>query len=169
MPLLKSNLLIAVIGQSGCGKSTLLKAVLNELTNQNEAVAYLPQQPHLFKANIRDNVSLFKAFDDESIKNILQVLNLDFELDEVPNGLSRGQLQRIGLARVLLQNRSIVLLDEPTASLDLVTRQIITNIIIKLRQQHTLLIATHDSKIITLADDIINLDDVTIDYHCTIN
>lgn len=158
-----------MIGQSGCGKSTLLKAVLNELTNQNEAVAYLPQQPHLFKANIRDNVSLFKIFDNDLIKNILQVVNLEFGLDEVPNGLSRGQLQRLGLARVLIQNRSIVLLDEPTASLDLVTRQIITDVIVTLRQQHSLLIATHDSRIITLADDLINLDDVAIDYHCAIN
>ena len=170
----RSKVSFAVTGQSGCGKSTLLRAVLNEFINQNEAVVYLPQQPHLFKSSIRDNVSLFQTVDDELIKNVLQTVNLDLNLDDIPNGLSRGQLQRLGLTRVLcslnkFQNSSIVLLDEPTASLDLITRQIITNVIANLSQRHSLLIATHDSNLISLADNIINLDNIAIQYHCAIN
>lgn len=147
--------MVAVTGESGSGKSTLLRGVLGEL--KGEGVAYLPQQPHLFKASIRENVSLFQEVDDEEVKRILRRLRLEFELQQVPNGLSRGQLQRLGLARVLIQKRSIVLLDEPTSNLDRVTRQIVSGVIAQLVREHSLLVATHDSGLVGLADQVLEL------------
>ena len=87
-----------------------------------EEVAYLPQQPHLFKASILDNVSLFKDCQDSSVSNVLNTVGLNFNINDIPNGLSRGQIQRLGLARVLFISAKILILDEPTASVDLVTR-----------------------------------------------
>ena len=124
-----------------------------------EEVAYLPQQPHLFKASIRDNVSLFKDCQDSSVSNVLNTVGLDFNINDIPNGLSRGQIQRLGLARVLLISAKILILDEPTASVDLVTRQHIIKIIEDLRHYHSILIATHDPDLICHADFLINLDE----------
>ena len=153
--------LTVVVGESGSGKSTLLKALVRKYTQENEAVGYLPQQPHLFKTSIRNNVTLFKDVDDKLVSKALNEVNLFFNLDERVEGLSRGQLQRLGLARVLTINAPILVLDEPTASLDVDTKQLIINLIIRLSQEHTLIIATHDIKLINLADEIIDLDSFT--------
>ena len=153
--------LTVVVGESGSGKSTLLKALVRKYTQENEAVGYLPQQPHLFKTSIRNNVMLFKDVDDKLISKALNEVNLFFNLDERVEGLSRGQLQRLGLARVLTINAPVLILDEPTAALDIDTKQIIIDLIIRLRQEHTLIIATHDTELINLADEIINLDNFT--------
>ena len=219
---LKSNNFVAVTGSSGSGKSTLLKELLHHLRdNTNLSIAYLPQQPHLFKASVRDNLSLFKESDDNSLIEALKKVALNLNLDDVPNGLSRGQLQRLGLARVLLHstfsspdsecqiphfsaqrflipnssflipnyftrpsplasqalhssflspfsnsefripNSSLIILDEPTASLDVVTREIIINVIKQLALNHKLIIATHDSELIATAKNVINIDLIT--------
>lgn len=151
--------LTVVTGESGSGKSTLLRKLLRE--HNNEAVARLPQQPHLFKASIRDNVALFKKIDDALILQALNDLAVSNQqtVDSRLENLSRGELQRIGLARVLVTGASTLILDEPTAALDVNTKQLIINKIISLKQTHTLIIATHDPKLISLADNIINLDE----------
>ena len=155
--------LTVVVGESGSGKSTLIKALVQKYMQKNKAVAYLPQQPHLFKTSIRNNVTLFKNIDDELVLKVLNDVGLSFNLDYKVEGLSRGQLQRLGLARVLISLAGsaapIIILDEPTAALDVNTKQLIINIIYGLRQKYTLIIATHDAELISLADEIINLDD----------
>ena len=151
-----------VIGESGSGKSTFLKELVKEYNN--ETVAYLPQQPHLFKDSIRNNVSLFKDIDDSLIYQVLHDVKLNLNLDSSVEGLSRGELQRLGLARVLIKasinitSPPIIILDEPTAALDINTKQVIINIIIKLSHHNRLIIATHDQEIINLAGQIINLN-----------
>ena len=157
--------LTVVTGESGSGKSTLIRKLLKEY--KDEAVAYLPQQPHLFKTSIANNVTLFKEVDVTLILQALREVGLNFNIDDRVEGISRGQLQRLGLARVLvianlrpLQQRSILILDEPTAALDVNTKQFIINTIVRLKQRHTLIIATHDSKLISLADEVIDLDKV---------
>ena len=149
--------LIVVTGESGSGKSTLLREFVRE--HNNEAVAYLPQQPHLFKTSIRNNVTLFKDVDDSLILQALDQVGLTLNLNDRAEGLSRGELQRLGLTRVLVSSASLLVLDEPTAALDVNTKQLIISTIVRLKQQNTLIIATHDPKIISLADKIINLDD----------
>ena len=150
--------LLLITGESGSGKSTLLKDILHKYLNDNKAVAYLPQQPHLFKTSIRNNVALFREIDDASIRQALHEVGLDFNLDDKVEGLSRGQLQRLGLTRVLVAGASLLILDEPTAALDVDTKQIIINAIVRLKQRYTLIIATHDPKLIRLADKVIDLD-----------
>ena len=150
--------LTIVKGESGSGKSTLLRKFVKEY--KSEAVAYLPQQPHLFKTSIRNNVTLFKDIDDSLVLQALNDVGLNLNLNDNAEGLSRGELQRLGLARVLVAGTPILVLDEPTAALDVNTKQLIINKIIGLKQRHTLIIATHDSEIISLADKIINLDEL---------
>ena len=150
-----------MIGKSGSGKSTFLKSLIKIFEDKKKTVAYLPQQPHFFKTSIKENITLFKEVDDEKILKVMKQVNLKFELDEMIENISRGQLQRLAFARCLLIGTPIFILDEPTSALDVDTKQIIIKIIFNLRQN--LIIATHDSDIIGFSDEIINLDIIESD------
>ena len=154
-----------VTGESGSGKSTLLRRVagnswqIADRDGKKEAVAYMPQRPHIFKTTIRDNVTLFKEVDDTLICQALNDVNLPFKPSDKAEGLclSAGEVPRLALARVLVSGASILVLDEPTAALDVNTKQLIISLIVRLRQRHTLIIATHDPELISRADKVINL------------
>lgn len=163
-------------GESGSGKSTLLKLLAGILTPidghiesaPHSTISYVPQQPHLFAATLRDNISLFFATTDAAVEHALRLANLsewmqtllqglDTKLGEGGLTLSRGQLQRLGLARAFLQNRNIVLLDEPTAGLDRQTEQQVLTALTKFAQGRTLIIASHRPAVISWGDKIVTI------------
>ena len=137
---------LLVRGPSGSGKSTLLAALSGvlpptsgevllcdvtieraESTWRRSLVTYIPQQPHIFAATLRDNLTCFGPLNEPRAREALGLVGLDHLLDEdrlnrplaeSGHSLSGGEQQRLGLARAYLENRSIVLLDEPTAHLD---------------------------------------------------
>lgn len=139
---------IAVDGESGSGKSTLLKILAGRLTDytgdlqidQNEIknmdnstlrsnIVYIDQTAYLFNATVRYNLELGQHFTDEEIKSALEKADLwefvstlpqklDTPVGEGGASLSGGQKQRLALARGLLRNRKLFLLDESTSSLD---------------------------------------------------
>ena len=163
-------------GESGSGKSTLLKLIaglnmptvgeifINDLPMSKmerrsllEKIAYVPQQPHRFNASFIDNAAVLNLVDPMSIKKIAD----EVKLDGMEHALSRGQLQRLGLMRAILkmsEGASIVILDEPTAGLDLETEMLIVELIKKYSRRRTMIIAAHRPAIIQLADHIIDLD-----------
>ena len=77
---------------------------------------------------------------------------LDSKLNEHGEGLSGGQLQRLALARVLLSPAPLVLLDEPTASLDAESRQYVLAALAALKPQCMLVISSHDADVLALAN-----------------
>jgi len=95
-----------------------------------QAIGYLPQEPRLFKGTLRENLSmgasqvsdsrLFEALDFAGLGKLIacSTRGLDLEIHDGGEGLSVGQRAAVGLARLHLQNPSIVLLDEPTAAMD---------------------------------------------------
>jgi ATP-binding cassette, subfamily C, bacterial CydD len=139
---------LLVTGPSGAGKSLLLAMVggflapddgeilLDEIpvaaltrTQLSAVRAYLGQQPFLQPGSIRDNITLGRAADGEALVRATALAGLDSLLSALPDGLdtrlgqdglgvSGGQAQRIALARALLKRGPLLLLDEPTASLD---------------------------------------------------
>jgi len=74
--------------------------------------------------------------------------------------LSIGQKQRLAIARAILSKKSIILLDEPTSSLDYDSKKIIENIIKELSHDRTVIVITHDKKFLKLADNQIIIDSI---------
>ena len=140
-------------GPSGAGKTTLLSLLCGFVEPERGAVRYggheprastwgfvrslttlVPQRPHVFSASVRDNLTLGLELDDASLFEALETVGLAHLASGSPAGLGRelaegglsisaGERQRLGLARALVQDRPLVLLDEPTAHLDEATTE----------------------------------------------
>lgn len=163
---------VVLSGASGSGKSTLLALLAGfiapsagEYSRQEYShFAWLDQQPSLLHGSLIDNLRL--ASPEASREEMLTALEragfgplltqlpdgLDTLIGERGVGLSGGQAQRLALARVYLSNASLVLLDEPTASLDHETEQLVMAALLELAQEgRTLVIATHHPAVIDAA------------------
>jgi len=149
---------IALLGRSGTGKSTLLAAIIERvpaITRQTERIAYLSQQPALLPwATAIDNVLLgFKlrgeVSDSSQTERALDLL-AQVELDGFANRkvslLSGGQKARVALARVLIEESDLVLLDEPFSGLDRSTRIQMAALCQKLLTGKTVILVTHDPR-----------------------
>ena len=180
---------VAVLGRSGAGKSTLLKLIHGALlpvqgtVRANEVETHLldrdissvisvfNQQPHLFDTTIANNIRLGKPqATDEEIRAAATQAQLDTLIDSLPNGyhtsmhemgqrFSGGERQRIALARILLQNNPIVILDEPTIGLDPRTENALLSTIFQTLNGKTLLWVTHHLTGVEQMDEIIFLED----------
>jgi ATP-binding cassette subfamily C protein CydC len=132
--------------------------------------AVVSQQVHLFNTSIAANLFLAKpnATKDELFEACRAAAILD-EILALPDGfdtlvgeaathLSGGQIRRIAIARALLKNAPILILDEPTEGLDARTEEIVTTALERLLVDRTAIIITHRPKLLTLADQILTLD-----------
>lgn len=140
--------------------------------NPNIPIAYLPQHAWIKNDSIYNNLAaLAPEATKEQMLDVLNTLGLANELTlkhsglntvigEHGQGLSGGQMQRIALARVLLNPSPVLLLDEPSAKLDMLSKQYIITALKSLQSKIILVIATHDPELIAIADTHINLDDM---------
>lgn len=160
----------AIVGESGSGKSTLLKLLLGYYNDYTGSILYdnlelkdinlndlyniitvISQSIFIFEASIRENITLFSNYHEEKIlntikisglENLLNKLNLDSKINENGKNLSGGEKQRISIARALIKNVPILILDEATSSLDNKTAYEIEQSILKLPNT-TCIIVTH--------------------------
>lgn len=190
---LKAGEKVALLGPSGTGKSTLLKLILGDLQPnagtvqlndipiarlQNERAqlfGVLDQQPYLFNTTIMNNVRMgnLKATDDQ-VKAALKAVELDHLIKSLPDGyetvveeggarFSGGERQRLALARILLQDAPIIILDEPTVSLDPITEAHLLATVFKVLQDKTILWVTHHLAGINYVDQVRFLEDGQFD------
>jgi thiol reductant ABC exporter CydC subunit len=121
---------LAVIGPSGVGKSTLLALLCGLLPAERGTVrlpraAWCPQEPHLAATSLRENLRVGDpTATDDQLRAALRAAALDTwtdRLDDDPTTASGGEAQRVAIARALLADADLLLLDEPTAHLDVPT------------------------------------------------
>ncbi|WP_138503797.1 ATP-binding cassette domain-containing protein [Nostoc sp. PA-18-2419] len=175
---------VAIVGRSGCGKSTLLRLVsaldkptsggilLDEepLRKLTRSVTVMFQDPRLLPwKRVIDNVGLgLQGNWRERAKWALQKVGLEDRADEWPYVLSGGQRQRVSLARALVGQPRLLLLDEPLGALDALTRLEMQHLIENLWQERkfTAFLVTHDvEEAVALADRVILIEagQITLD------
>jgi len=161
---------VALLGRSGSGKTTLLRVLagLQAATSGAIAVpspsAVVFQEPRLLPwKHVVDNVAIGMHGDGvrERATAALREVGLEHRLDAWPSTLSGGEAQRAGLARALVRDPQFLLLDEPFASVDALTRLRMHDLVIDLWRLHgpSVLLVTHDvDEALLLADRIVLLE-----------
>ncbi|MGX1830037.1 ABC transporter ATP-binding protein [Paenibacillus taichungensis] len=157
--------LVTIIGPSGCGKSTLLKIVagldsqytgtvlLNgkPITGPSIEKGFIFQEPRLFpwltvEKNIASNLSLRDPNVRKKVEDLIELVRLKGFEKSYPRELSGGMAQRVSIARALLRNPDVLLLDEPFGALDAFTRSHLQEVLLDIWQRNgtTMLFVTHD-------------------------
>ncbi len=180
---------VSLLGGNGAGKSTFLRLIagltdpqagsvlLDDLSlgqidpiDRRRQIGYLPQSVALFQGTLRENLlldhglhsdeELLKALDAVGLGKFVRqhVRGLDLNIQSNAN-VSGGQRQSIGLARVILQDPKIVLLDEPTSAFDHITEANVIAFLKEWLKGRTVVIATHKRELLGLTDRAIVLKD----------
>jgi len=179
---------LAVVGPSGSGKSTLVELLLRfrdpegtveiggidlrdlSPSQISSAVTLVPQRPDIFYGSLADNLRLAKpgAGDDEMWAALDAAAlgewarglenGLETRVGEVGGTLSGGQRQRIALARALLRDPLILILDEATSELDSETEAEVLSSVARERGRRTLVMVAHRLETVVDADEIVVLD-----------
>lgn len=166
--------LTVLTGRSGAGKTTLLELAAGLRTPDTGTVLagrshLVSQRPFLPASTLREAVRLGNQAPDDVIWAALREVGLDGFVASLPAvldtrigddgfGLSAGQRARIALARALLSDAPVVLLDEPTAHLDAVSCELVHGLIRRLADRHTVIVVAHRPELLGLADHRIDLD-----------
>ena len=185
---IKGGKKVALVGASGSGKSTLAQILVglypitkgelffNEVNVKEigldivrDNVFLVLQNPQLFNASIKFNITLGKNVDNDELNKALKIAQIYEHVLLLPDGvdtlvgkngvkLSGGQKQRLSLARMIIQNPSVVILDESTSALDIKTEALLFDELEKYLANRTTLIIAHRLSTIKNADYIYLLD-----------
>jgi thiol reductant ABC exporter CydD subunit len=140
-----------------------------DLQRWREHISWVPQRPHLFAASIADNIRLGRAqATDAEVWQAVRAAGLEEMVAARPDGLravlgedgrgiSAGERQRVALARAFLRDAPLLLLDEPTASLDGATEQEVLAALARLMQGRTAILVAHRPALVALADRVVSL------------
>ena len=175
-----------LLGSSGVGKSTVLKLLADLPTGGEfqgdisaddggavaQRTAYMAQSDLLFPwLNVRDNIVLGSALRSEiedaaRAEKLIEQVGLRDHRDKRPHELSGGMRQRVALARTLMEDTPIVLLDEPFSALDTRTRREMQDLAFEMLQGKTVLLVTHDSaEALRLADQLLLMTTQGLQQH----
>ena len=194
---IESSFFLSIVGNNGVGKSTFLRCLINQEEYQGKiespfeptAISYLPQQQELtFDLPVKEIVvmglysklKLFQNYGAEhynEVRELLKVLGIEDLYDRHFKELSGGQQQLVWLAQTLIKKPRLLILDEPTASLDVSNKVKVFKLLesLHLKDQLSIICATHDlyllkrikGKLLNLSavkPEILDITDTTIDF-----
>ena len=139
----------AVIGANGSGKSTFAKILAGTLTPDKrfqppEDVGYMPQKNYAFRMSLRKNL-LLNGSDEARADELMEAMQLTTLADKRADKLSGGETARMALARLMMKRYELVLLDEPTAAMDMETTLLSEELIVRYVKETgcALILVTH--------------------------
>lgn len=179
---------VAILGKNGSGKSTLEKLLLGlyppkdgsilldgvdirqlDTTQLRRNIGYVPQDVSLLINTLKHNIAGNEAHSDSQILATAQQVGLMPMITQHPDGLlmpvgergqqlSGGQRQCVALARALINDPSVLVLDEPTSSLDYANEELIKQVLARVSAGKTLILVTHRTPLLALVDRLIVID-----------
>jgi len=185
---IKSGEKVLILGESGCGKSTIMKILykyyeidrdmvyINDydlcdysLSDIRKYITYISQNESLFVGSIRDNIILDRNIGEVEFLNICKILRIDdivknnvlgydYLIEEGGVNLSGGQRQRIILARSLLKNSNIIMIDEGLNQIDINLEREILKDIFNYFYDKTFIIVSHRKNNMNIFDRVINVE-----------
>ncbi|SHH09359.1 ATP-binding cassette, subfamily B, MsbA [Butyrivibrio fibrisolvens DSM 3071] len=177
---------IAFVGKNGCGKSTLIELLLRlrkpqvgnirvgdinieeiSLIKYRELFSVVSQDVYLFNDTIRNNIRLYKDIDDETINkacedsglvDFIKEVSLDYNVGANGAMLSGGQKQKVALARAIVLDRPIFILDEATSNADVSSELQINSLLRTRLKEKTVIVISHRESVLKEMDQIILID-----------
>lgn len=146
---LKSGKIYAILGANGSGKSTFARIAAGILPADQKcrisgSVGYLPQKPYAFRASVKKNI-LLTGGEGEKAAALMDALQIRHLEKKRADRLSGGETARMALARLMMKRYDLVILDEPTAAMDMETTSAAEELILKYAKETgcILILVTH--------------------------
>lgn len=166
---IENGRITAITGPNGSGKSTLARILAGIISSDDKTinckmkVAYLPQKPYVFDLTLEKNI-LINGGDREKCEKLINSFGITYLKSKRAKGFSGGEQQKLALARLMMKDYDLVILDEPTSAMDEKSQNVAEKIILEYAKNKTLVIITHDkSQISKIADKTIFMNNGKID------
>jgi len=163
---LHSKEIITLIGPNGAGKTSLVRILLGLSKpssgvverKTNLTIGYVPQRvniPDVMPIRVSDFLNVTGNYSDEECREILTQVNCDYLFSSAMQAISGGEMQRVLLARALLKNPQLLVLDEPASGMDIIGQQALYETIQSIRNNYgcSILMVSHDLHLVMAATD----------------